>query len=337
MDTVAVARVSAPGQSLASQIQKILNYVRSNGISCNVQQFTASGYNGKDALRPFENPNIKRGIFTSFDRFSRDELEIGYMMKKRGDVPLTIYFLDTDQEFTISNSSPSTWDKTFTQEIQKGKIASQEKSRKSKSWWSFKKERDGDLRNAPPSLMRAGKRALRNTRKIFGYNHQTFFANYMKRQTKKHGYNVSVKNIKNMIQPLLSYNSNTPTNKLKCNKCGQSREVSREIYSNYENNENFFECSHLSFTKCSSEEIYSDPSLCSDLIKLEINDLPDLEPGFYRVDYISDKRVKSCGKIEYKVVWEGYPEDQATWLPFSKLKKDIMILEEIIRYEDQRY
>ena len=335
MDTVAVARVSGPGQNLSGQVQKIVDFTVSNGIACSILQYQSSGYNGAKALEAFENPQINRAIFTSFDRFSRDELEIGAMMKKRGDKPLTIYFIETDQEFTIKGSSPSTWDKNFTEEIQKGKIASQEKSRKSKKYWGDRAKKFKNLNNAPPGLLRAGKRTLRNIRKIFGYNNQSCFVNHMKRETRKFGVKISDNYIKSLIAPLLNYNANVPTYKLKCCKCNDLREISRELYLTYKDNQHLFECSCMSFSKCSDDDMTEEVPVSRALLNMNVSDEPSLPAGFYTVDYICDKRVNSSGKKEYKVVWDGYPVEDASWLPLSSLKKDSLVLAEIIKYEDQ--
>eukprot|EP00831_Metopus_contortus_P019387 TRINITY_DN18397_c0_g1_i1.p1 TRINITY_DN18397_c0_g1~~TRINITY_DN18397_c0_g1_i1.p1 ORF type:complete len:238 (-),score=71.82 TRINITY_DN18397_c0_g1_i1:198-911(-) len=48
---------------------------------------------------------------------------------------------------------------------------------------------------------------------------------------------------------------------------------------------------------------------------------------FYEVEEILDKSVAPNGKVKYKVKWEGFPEEQATWEPVENLSNVPFMIE----------
>ena len=328
---VGICRVSGKNQDASMQSFKINNYLSNNNILAPIFSFVSSGYNGREALKQLEDQNVTEAIFTHPNRFCRDELEAGMMMKKRKGKPLKLIFIDTDETYIISGSSPSQWPKELTRQLEIAKNSSEEKSQISVDYFKSLRKKNEDFSNAPPGLMREGKRCRNSIIKTFGYMKTGAFTGYIKRKYSKFGGKISEKYARKLLESIVNYKGKT--RRLKCCRCLKSREVSQMFHNKHKNN---FRCNFLSFTQCQTEEITENLEISHNFQNVSIED-QELEEGYFKIEDIIDSRTKS-NKKEYKVKWMGnWTENKTTWEALNRLKLNPLVLDNIIDYENNNY
>ena len=314
--SIIIVRVSDSSQNPNRQMQSIHKYFFDNNLnSVPVYQFFKSGYNGSEAMKPLENPEVEEVFLAHPNRLSRDELEVALMMRARGGKQLKLVFTDLNEIFFISGSSPSQWHPRFIEYLQIAKNASDEKSQVSKDYWKTENSKRDNIETYPPALVEEAQKVNRAVSRISGGRKfkKDFSVGYLQRRYGKFNGKISKKRAGEILEKCQNYTKNTT--RIICCKCHREREVSNYVSQMYGAN---FQCSFLSFTDCTTEEVKEDLDISHGVqsVTLQGESLPT---DYYQVETIIDSKI-SRGKKFYRVRWCGdYTEDKETWEPLENL------------------
>jgi hypothetical protein len=340
MQRIAIARVSTDDQDLFTQQRQILQHLQENNITgAVVHSLKSSGFSENESVNLIKDTQVSTVYVTEIDRLSRCIWRLSKALSSRGSgCPLTVVEILTNKTYTLPHYIPTSWPAEFLQKIETAERSSVEKSEKTKRRHESKRRQLSDVYNNSPKLIKVIEKAIRGSEKIYGRRNKSSIGGFVKRKAKKNNLRISVKNIGNLIKVVSednNFNKNCPVYSICCSRCNKFKNVYKPVYERFRDNLMDFDCRHINHTDCTSSEFGENDPVTDAMDDINLNsEIPD---GFHSIERIIDSKIVEnkythLKMRQFKVKWEGHPESEATWEPYTNLVVNPRIHDKLIEF-----